>query len=75
MWAGSRTTGRPGRCRRADGSDGKASQACLRRAYAADFETAAQAMHELVAELFPICRSITGDGVRETPGSSSGTSL
>jgi aminopeptidase-like protein len=25
-----------------------------------------QAMHELVAELFPICRSITGEGVRET---------
>jgi aminopeptidase-like protein len=24
------------------------------------------AMHRLVAELFPICRSITGDGVRET---------
>ena len=23
-------------------------------------------MHELVAQLFPICRSITGDGVRET---------
>ena len=23
-------------------------------------------MHELMAELFPICRSITGDGVRET---------
>lgn len=25
-----------------------------------------KAMHQLVAELFPICRSITGDGVRET---------
>src|SRR5437016_8090906 len=24
------------------------------------------AMHELIAKLFPICRSITGDGVRET---------
>ena len=23
-------------------------------------------LHELVAELYPICRSITGDGVRET---------
>jgi aminopeptidase-like protein len=25
-----------------------------------------QAMHRLIAELFPICRSITGDGLRET---------
>lgn len=25
-----------------------------------------QAMHQLMAELFPICRSITGNGVRET---------
>ena len=24
------------------------------------------AMHEQMAELFPICRSLTGDGVRET---------
>ena len=23
-------------------------------------------MHELVAELYPLCRSITGDGVRRT---------
>ena len=28
--------------------------------------TAGAAMHELVGGLFPICRSITGDGVRET---------
>jgi aminopeptidase-like protein len=27
---------------------------------------AGQALHALMAELFPICRSITGDGVRET---------
>jgi len=25
-----------------------------------------EAMHQLIAELFPICRSITGDGVRQT---------
>ena len=25
-----------------------------------------QEMHRFIAELFPICRSITGDGVRET---------
>lgn len=25
-----------------------------------------QAMHELIADLFPICRSITGDGLRDT---------
>jgi len=23
-------------------------------------------MHELMAELYPVCRSITGDGVRQT---------
>ena len=27
---------------------------------------AGRGMHELMAELFPLCRSITGDGVRET---------
>ena len=31
-----------------------------------DLENCGVAMHELAAELFPICRSITGDGVRET---------
>ena len=30
----------------------------------ADFDDCGPAMHELVARLFPICRSITGDGVR-----------
>ncbi len=25
-----------------------------------------QAMHEFIADLYPICRSITGEGVRET---------
>lgn len=29
-------------------------------------QPAGQAMHALVAELFPICRSLTGDGVRQT---------
>lgn len=28
--------------------------------------TTGQQMHELMAELYPICRSITGDGVRQT---------
>jgi len=27
---------------------------------------AGQAMHDLIAELYPICRSITGDGLRQT---------
>jgi len=29
-------------------------------------ESLGRAMHDLVAELYPICRSITGEGVRET---------
>lgn len=31
-----------------------------------DFDRCGRAMHRLVTELFPVCRSITGDGVRET---------
>jgi aminopeptidase-like protein len=31
-----------------------------------DHETAALEMYQLVADLYPICRSITGNGVRET---------
>lgn len=31
-----------------------------------DPETAGQAMHQLIAGLYPVCRSITGDGVRQT---------
>ena len=31
-----------------------------------DFGNPGEAMHRLLVELFPICRSITGDGVRET---------
>jgi len=31
-----------------------------------EFEHCGQFMHQLMAQLFPICRSITGDGVRET---------
>ena len=31
-----------------------------------DRESPGPAMHELVRELYPICRSITGDGVRQT---------
>ncbi len=30
------------------------------------FDACGEAMHELLATLFPICRSITGDGVRQT---------
>ena len=33
-----------------------------------DFEKAAQDMYALMRRLFPICRSITGNGVRETLG-------
>ncbi len=33
---------------------------------ALDFEGAGREMYALVRELYPICRSITGDGVRET---------
>ena len=29
-------------------------------------ESTGEKMHELARRLFPICRSITGDGVRET---------
>jgi aminopeptidase-like protein len=31
-----------------------------------DPETAGKEMHRLITELYPICRSITGNGVRET---------
>jgi aminopeptidase-like protein len=31
-----------------------------------DLDDSGSAMHRLVAELFPICRSITGDGLRQT---------
>jgi aminopeptidase-like protein len=31
-----------------------------------DFDRCGRAMHDLATELFPICRSITGDGVRQT---------
>ncbi|MGH7790367.1 MAG: DUF4910 domain-containing protein [Candidatus Binatia bacterium] len=31
-----------------------------------DFDAAGRRMHALMAELFPLCRSITGDGVRRT---------
>jgi aminopeptidase-like protein len=34
--------------------------------YNPDLESLGQNMHALIAELYPICRSITGDGVRET---------
>ena len=33
-----------------------------------DRAEAGERMHGLIAELYPICRSITGDGVRETLG-------
>jgi len=33
-----------------------------------DFADCGPAMHELLTTLFPICRSITGDGVRQTLG-------
>jgi aminopeptidase-like protein len=31
-----------------------------------DFTAAGNQMYQLVSELYPICRSITGNGVRET---------
>jgi len=34
--------------------------------YSSDLESLGQKMYSLIAELYPICRSITGDGVRET---------
>jgi aminopeptidase-like protein len=34
--------------------------------YSSDLESLGQSMHALIGELYPICRSITGDGVRET---------
>ena len=33
---------------------------------AQDVAGGGQAMHDLIAELYPICRSLTGDGVRQT---------
>jgi aminopeptidase-like protein len=37
-----------------------------RLASGVDFEAAGRAMHGLAAEMYPICRSITGDGFRKT---------
>ncbi len=37
-----------------------------RNASAEDLKECGRFMHQLMTELFPICRSITGDGVRET---------
>jgi len=34
--------------------------------HSSDFESLGRDMHALISELYPICRSITGDGVRET---------
>jgi aminopeptidase-like protein len=52
---------------RTDGSPFAGAAAALRRAVdGLDLDQAGAAMHALVAELFPICRSITGDGVRES---------
>jgi len=34
--------------------------------YSSELENLGQSMHALIAELYPICRSIMGDGVRET---------
>lgn len=34
--------------------------------YIKDFENTGKEMYKLIEKLFPICRSITGDGVRET---------
>jgi aminopeptidase-like protein len=31
-----------------------------------DLRAAGESMHSLIAELYPICRSITGDGLRTT---------
>jgi aminopeptidase-like protein len=42
------------------------SLADVRAKLDADRDAAGDAMHAFAAELFPICRSITGDGVRET---------
>jgi aminopeptidase-like protein len=42
----------------------KAGVSALRES--ADFPSLGRAMHELVAELYPICRSITGNGLRQT---------
>jgi aminopeptidase-like protein len=34
--------------------------------YSSDLDSLGQSMHAFMGELYPICRSITGDGVRET---------
>lgn len=39
---------------------------CTNPQTASEQEGVGRAMHELMAELYPLCRSITGDGVRET---------
>ena len=61
MWAARRITCRP----RKMFEMGKSSEKSDKE-LAIDFTDCGKAMHQLVAELFPICRSITGNGVRET---------
>jgi aminopeptidase-like protein len=66
MWAGMRITGRHKKTTATDGFDRGNGELMPDGDTGIDFEDCGNAMRQLMVELFPICRSITGDGLRET---------
>lgn len=66
MWADRRTTIRRKKMPNTEESDRKDNELASSGHQPRDWQDSGDAMYRLLVELFPICRSITGDGVRET---------